>query len=124
MRAAREETETGRRLIEHFRLRQDAATDGHHRIGREHIGVLDLVAAAHTLDRGFRLLAGEAHGERAGKLAAFRGLVDLDRLQRVRLEPGLIEESEPARGAGSEHQFRPADHRRVSLCPKVRRCGD
>jgi hypothetical protein len=52
---------------------------------------------------------------------AFGRLVDFDRLQRIRVEPGLIEEREPARRSGGKDEFRPADHANNLIGPKAAR---
>src|ERR1039457_1358991 len=46
----------------------------------------------------------------ARNLAGVRAFVDIRRLDRVRLDAGLIDQREPSRRTGSEHEFGPADH--------------
>src|SRR5664279_6015423 len=46
----------------------------------------------------------------ARNLAAERAFIDIRGLERIRLDAGLIDQREPARRTGSEHEFGPADH--------------
>ena len=78
----------------------------------------------HHLERRFGLGAGEPRGAGARQFASLRRLVDVGRAQRIGLDAGLVDQREPARRAGSEHEFRAADHRLWALAGRrVNGCG-
>ena len=108
--AAGQEPQALRRLVEQLGLGQDAAADRDHGVGGEDEGAFELFVGAHHCERHFRLLAREPRGAGARQFAALRRLVDVGRTQRVGLDAGLVDKREPARRAGGEHEFRPADH--------------
>jgi hypothetical protein len=108
--AAGEQPQALRRLIEQFRLRQDAAADGDDGVGGEDVGAFELLIDAHHGERGVGLGAREPRRAGARQLAALRRLVDVGGTQRVGLDAGLIDQRQPARRAGSKHEFWTADH--------------
>jgi hypothetical protein len=81
-----------------------------HGIGCEDVGALELVVDAHHAERGVGLVARQPRGVSAGQLAALGRFVDVGGAECVGFDADLINEREPARRAGSEHQFRAADH--------------
>ena len=108
--AAGEQPQALRRFVEQLRLRQDAPADGDHGVGGEDVGAFELFVDAHHVERRFGLVAREPRGAGARQFAALRRLVDIGRPQRIGLDAGLVDQREPARRAGSEHEFRTADH--------------
>ena len=110
MSAAGEQPQTLRRFVEQFSLRQDAAAHGDDGIGGEDVGAFEFVVDADHGERRFRLRAREAHRAGARQLAAFRRFVDVGGAQRVGIDAGLVDQREPARRAGSQHEFWTADH--------------
>ncbi len=108
--AAGEKPQALRRFVEQFGLRQDAAADRNDGVGGENVGAFQFVIDAHHGKRGFRLLAGEPRGAGARQFAPLRRFVDVGGTQRVRLDANLVDQREPARRAGSEHEFLAADH--------------
>ena len=113
--AAGEKPQALRRFVEQLRLRQNAPADRDHGIGGEDVGAFELLVDAHHVQRRFGLVAGEPRGAGARQLAALRRLVDIGRAQRIGLDAGLVDKRKPARRAGSEHEFRTADHGRALL---------
>ena len=104
--APREQAQALRRLVEQLGLGQDAAADRHHRVGREDVGAAQiLVAAARVASAASALVARQPVGERARQLALLGHLVDVGGQQRVGLDAGLVEQREPPRRAGREHEF-------------------
>ena len=103
--AAGQKPQALRRFVEQFRLRQDAAADRDDGIGGEDEGAFELLVEPHHGERGFGLAAGEPRGAGARQFAPLRRLVDVGRAQRVGLDAGLVDEREPARRAGGEHEF-------------------
>ena len=108
--AARQEPQALRRLVEQFRLGQDAAADRHHGIGGDDEGAAQLVGAAHASSAASRLGAREPRRVGARQLPLGRDLVDVGRQQLVGLDARLVEQPEPARRAGGEDELGPADH--------------
>ncbi len=108
--AAGEQPQALRRLVEQLRLRQDAPADRDHGVGGEDVGAFELVVEPHHGERGFGLAARQPRGAGARQFAALRRLVDVGGAQRVGLDAGLIDQREPARRAGGEHEFWAADH--------------
>ena len=108
--AARQEPQALRRLVEQFRLRQDAAADRHDGIGSENERAFQFLVEPQHRKCRFRLAARKPRGAGARQFSALRRLVDIGRTQRVGFDPGLVNERKPARGAGSENEFGPADH--------------
>src|SRR6185437_3328462 len=108
--AAGEQAQALPGLIQQLGLGQDAAADRHHGVGGEDEGALQLVVELDAGQRGFRLLAGETGGVGARDLAPARRFIEIGGLERVRLDPGLIDERQPPRRAGCEHEFGAADH--------------
>ena len=109
--AAGEEPQALRRLVEQLGLRQDAAADRDHGVGGEDEGAFSSSSSAHAsraplppCSRASRVGAG------ARQFAALRRLVDVGRTQRVGLDADLVDKREPARRAGGENEFGPADH--------------
>ena len=108
--AAGQQPQALRRFVEQLRLRQDAPADRDHGVGGEDVGAFELLVDAHHVERRLRLGAREPGGAGARQLAALRRLVDVGRPQRIGLDAGLVDQRQPARRAGSEHEFRSADH--------------
>ena len=105
-----EQPQALRRLVEQFRLRQDAPADGDNRVGGDDVGPAQLLVDAHHVER--RIGFGARKPGRAGarQLTALGCLVDVSRAQRVGLDTSLIDERQPAWRAGGEHDFGTADH--------------
>ncbi len=108
--AAGQQPQALRGLVEQLGLGQDAAADRHHGVGGEDVGALELLVDAHQLERRLGLGARQPVGAGARQLAALGGLVDVGRTQRIGLDAGLVDERDPARRAGGEDEFGPADH--------------
>ena len=103
-------TMQARGFIHQIGLRENAAADRDHRIGREDEGAAQLVVELHGFQRRIGLGAGETIGAGARQLAPLRGLIDIGRTQRVGLDAGLVEQAEPSRRTGSENDFGTAKH--------------
>ena len=76
-------------------------------------------SAASALPRASR-------GAGARQLAAQRHLVDVGRPQRIRLDADLVDQGEPARRAGSQHEYGTADDHRCGMPLRqacYRKCG-
>ena len=89
---------------------QDAPADRDHGVGGEDVGAFEFLVDAHHGERRVGLGAREPGGAGARQLALLRRLVDVGGFERVGLDAGLIDQREPARRAGGEHEFRTADH--------------
>ena len=108
--AAGEQPQALRRLVEQLGLGQDAPADRHHRVGGDDVGSRQFLIEPHDRERRLGFRARQPVGAGARQLALLGHLVDVGGAQRVRLDAGLIDERQPARRAGSEHEFGPADH--------------
>ena len=108
--AAGQQPQALRRLVEQLRLRQDAAADRHDGVGGENEGALQLFVEPQHGERRFGLAAREPRRAGARQFSALRRLVDVGRTQRVGLDAGLVDQRQPARRAGGENEFWPADH--------------
>ena len=75
------------------------------RIGREDVGVLELLAITGDPARDLGLRAGKALGEFAGRLRSQRRLVHVGRQERVGLDAGLLQQGQPARRSGRRMSF-------------------
>ena len=111
--AAGQKPQALRRVVEQFRLGQDAAADGDHGVGGEDEGALELLIELHHGERRLGLAARQPGGAGARQLAPLRRLIDVGRAQRVGLNAGLVDQRQPARRAGGEHEFGAADHGRA-----------
>src|SRR5205085_3193887 len=60
-------------------------------------------------ERRLRLAPRQAVGASARQFASFRRLVEIGRPERVRLDADLIDEGQPPRRAGSEHELGTSD---------------
>jgi hypothetical protein len=65
---------------------------------------------AHRVERGLGLRARKPRRIGARQLALERRLVDVGRQELIRLDAALVEQPEPARRSGGEHELGPADH--------------
>src|SRR5262249_38761665 len=99
-----------RRLVEQFGLGQNAPAHRNGSVGGEDVGAFEFVVDVHHAERGLRLVARQSRRVSARQLAALGRLVDVGGAERVGFDADLINEREPARRAGSKHQFRAADH--------------
>ena len=97
--AARQQSQTLRRLVEQFGLRQNAAADRHHGIGGKDVGAAQFVVELDVIERHLGLGLGQPVGIGARDLAALGRLVDIRGLERIRFDAGLIDQGEPARRA-------------------------
>ena len=109
--AARQQPQALRRLVEQLGLGQDAAADRHHGVGGQDVGAAQLVvelaplaSAASALARASRLAQARGSSPRFGVSSISAGL------QRIGLDADLVDQGEPARRAGGEHEFGTADH--------------
>ena len=105
-----QKTQALRGFVEQLRLGQNAPSDRDHGIGGENESAFKLVIDAHHGQCGLGLAAGKPRGTSPRQFAPFRSFVDIGRPQRVRLDARLINQCEPARRTGSEHEFWAADH--------------
>ena len=99
-----------RRLVEQFRLRQNAPADGDNGVGGQNVGPFEVIVDAHHAERCFGLVAREPGGIGARQLAPLRRLVDIGGPQRVGFDADLVDKRKPARRAGGQNQFWTADH--------------
>ncbi len=84
-------------FVEQFRLRQNAAADRDDGVGGEDIGAAQFVIELDGFQRRMGLGVRQPVGVGARQLATLRRLVDVRGLERVRLDPALIEQGETAR---------------------------
>jgi hypothetical protein len=103
--AVREQPQALRGLVDQVRLRQDAAADRDHGVGREDEGPAQLVVELHRFQRGVGLGPRQPVGAGARQLAPLRGLVDVGRAQRIGLDAGLVEQGKASRRTGGENEF-------------------
>ena len=106
MGTARQQLQAGQRLLDVLRLDEDAPADRDDGVGGEDVGVGEVGVVGDQVARGFGLGAGEARHQRARHLALARLLVDRGRTQRIRLDPDLRQQHQPARTAARQHQAR------------------
>ncbi len=108
--AARQKPQALRRLVEQFRLRQNATAYGHHRVGGEDERAFQFFVEPQHRQRGFGFAARQPGRAGARQFSAFRRFINVGWTQRVGLDPGLVDERKPARRTGGENKFGAADH--------------
>jgi len=86
-----------RGFVDQIGLGQDAAADRNDRVSSENEGAAQFIIELHRFERGIGLGTGEAIGAGARQLAAFGGLIDIGRAQRIGLDAGLVEQAETSR---------------------------
>src|SRR5262249_9636584 len=108
--AAGQKPQALRRLVEQFGLRQDAAADRYDGICGEDERALQFLIKPQHRKRRFGLTARKTGSAGARQFSALRRFVNIGRTQSVGFDPSLVNQREPARGAGRENEFGPADH--------------
>jgi hypothetical protein len=103
--APRQQPQALRGFVDQIRLGQDAAADRDHGVGGQNEGAAQFVIELHRFERGVSLGAGQPIGAGARQLAPFRRFVDIGRPQRIGLDAGLVEQTEPPRRTGGENEF-------------------
>ena len=111
--AAGQQPQALRRFVEQLGLRQNSAADRDRGVGGKNEGAAQLVVELYRFKRGRGLRMRQPVRIGAGQFAAARRLVDIDGLERIRLDAGLIDQRQPARRAGGKDEFRATDHVRA-----------
>jgi hypothetical protein len=110
VRAAREQAQAIGCLLHGLGLGQDAAANGHHRIGGQHQRIVAEPGHAGLVLRRQGLEVGQALRQLARQLAPFGRLVDMGWHQMLRLDADLVEQGQPARRGGCQNQVGTAGH--------------
>src|SRR5262249_21678873 len=108
--ASRKQTQALRRLVEQFCLGKNTPTDRDNGISGQNKGAAQLIVQIHISQRRRGLGMGKARRVSAWNLAAMRRLVEVRRLQRIGLDPGLIDQGKPSRRTGRKDEFWATDH--------------
>ena len=106
MRATREEAETLPGLVLRFAFGQDAATDTHHRIGREQEARPEIAALSGHGLRGFGFFGRQSRRKAARQFGPRRCLVNVGGNEGLGLDTDLLQQSQASRRGRSQHQLR------------------
>jgi hypothetical protein len=86
-------------------LHQNAPSDGDDRVGRQHIGVGNVLVVGDDVPGIFRLRTGKPRDQRARHLALFGRFVDARRPQGIRFYAHLAQQRETAWRGARKHEL-------------------